>query len=147
MDDSGRCKSRVASGQTFGLIADLNQAAAFQNEIELVLALVRVRGVFLTRLKGVQASKEKSSLHYSALSHPFGRELRQAGDLLYDEHDSQFTGAPHSRANLYVAPSRHVTLSCSGSTEFKGSETERPDVRSYRKRFSRPLSVRAEVPQ
>lgn len=131
MEDSGRCKSSVASGQTLGLIADLNQAAAFQNEIELVLALVRVGGVFLTRLKGVQASKEKSSLHYSALSHPFGRELRQAGDLLY-EHDSPFTGAPHRRANLYVAPSRHVTLSCGGSTEFKGSETERPDVRSYR---------------
>jgi hypothetical protein len=43
---------------------------------------MRMGSVFLNRLKGVQASKEKSTLHYGALSHPFGRELGKAGDSL-----------------------------------------------------------------
>jgi hypothetical protein len=63
MHDARRCKGRIARGQTLGLIADLDHAAAFQNEIELVLAGMRVRSVFLTRFKGVQAGKEKSALH------------------------------------------------------------------------------------
>jgi hypothetical protein len=71
----------------------LNHAAALQNEIELVLALMRMRSVFLTRLKGVQAGKEKSTLHYCALSHLIGHEPGKAGHSLY-EHDSQFTAAP-----------------------------------------------------
>src|SRR5260370_31367380 len=90
MDDAGRSKGRVAGGQTLSLIANLNHGAAFQNDVELVLALMRMRGVFLTRLKGVQAGKEKSTLRYGALSHPLGCEVGKAGDLFY-EHDPQFT--------------------------------------------------------
>ncbi len=73
------------------MVAHLNDAIAFQNEVELLLAVMRMGGVFLTRLKGVQAGEEKSTLHQGALSHPFGCELGKAGDSLY-EHDFQFTG-------------------------------------------------------
>src|SRR5579862_2818414 len=96
MDDSGRSKGRVANGQTLRLIADLNHAAAFQNEVQLVLVLMRVRGVFLTRLKAVQPGKEEIPLHQGALSHLFGCELRKAGDSLY-EHDSQSKWLPVKR--------------------------------------------------
>src|SRR5207302_8719546 len=90
MDDAGRSKGRVAGGQKLSLSANVNHAAAFQNDVELVLALMRMGGVFLTGLKGVQASKEKSTLHYGALSHPLGCELGEAGDS-FCEHDPQFT--------------------------------------------------------
>jgi hypothetical protein len=52
---------------------------------EQIIGVLKQReagGVFVTWLKGVQASKEKSTLHYGALSHPFGRELGKAGDSL-----------------------------------------------------------------
>jgi hypothetical protein len=84
MDDTGRSEGRVAGGQMLGPIADLNHAAAFQNQVELVLALMRVRGVFLTGLKGVQAGKQKAPLCDGALSHLFRRELRKAGDSMYE---------------------------------------------------------------
>jgi hypothetical protein len=62
MDDSGRRQGSVTRGQDLGLGADLNHAATLEDNIEFVLALMRVRSVLLSRLKGVQACKKKITL-------------------------------------------------------------------------------------
>jgi hypothetical protein len=62
MKDAGRRESRVTGRQDLGLGADLNGAATLQENIEFVLALMRVKSVLLSRLKRVQTSKKKITL-------------------------------------------------------------------------------------
>jgi hypothetical protein len=80
-------KAASPGRQDLGLGADLNHAAALQENIEFALALMRVKSMLLSLLKRVQACKKKITLCYGALPHPVRCELGEARDPFY-EHDS-----------------------------------------------------------
>lgn len=75
--------SAVARGSDF--IPDANFGFAFKNEIQLVLSGVRVRGVFLSRLKAIQADEQGLATRDIDLAHFFGREVGKVGDA-FDNH-------------------------------------------------------------
>lgn len=90
VDDPGRRKSSVTGGQELLFGADLNYPAALQDDVQLVLPLVRVRSMLLAGLKRVQAREEKIALDYRALAHFVRCEPGKPYDLLC-EHAPQFT--------------------------------------------------------
>jgi hypothetical protein len=90
MYDPGRSEGSVASTQEFLLATDANRTAALQHQVEFFLALVRVKGVFLTRLEGVQSGKERLPLHQRSLGHLLGIEPGEVGKAFH-KHGVQFT--------------------------------------------------------
>jgi hypothetical protein len=92
MYDPGRSEGSVASTQEFLLLADANHTAALQHQVESFLALVRVKGVFLTRLEGVQSGEERLPLRQRGLGHLLGIELGEVGRVFH-KHDVQFTAS------------------------------------------------------
>src|SRR5262249_49605169 len=67
----------------------MDLAVALEDEIQLVLSLVRVRRVLLTRLERVQPGKQKITLHDGALTHFVRCEPGETGNSFY-EHARQF---------------------------------------------------------
>jgi hypothetical protein len=79
MNDAGRSERDIAGGQLFGLVADLDHSGTLQDDVQFVLALVRVRCVFLARLEGVQACEERIAARDGAFAHLVGREPGETG--------------------------------------------------------------------
>jgi hypothetical protein len=69
MDDPGRRQGSVTGGQEFGLGADLNHAAALQDN-SLSWRFMRVRSVLLASSKEFKPAKRKITLRYRALPNP-----------------------------------------------------------------------------
>ena len=90
MQHAGRCQGPVTGGQALFLVTHLNQADAFQDDVQLVMTFVSVRRVLLARLERVQSGKEKFAFGNGGLAHFAGRETGQAGDASY-KHDLQCT--------------------------------------------------------
>ena len=82
MDYSGWCERGVASRERLRVIAHLNFTTAFEDQVQLVLSLMRVSRVLLAWLERVQPGEQELALGQSALAHFLRRELRQARDLL-----------------------------------------------------------------
>jgi hypothetical protein len=74
MRHAGRGESGVARRQEFRLFAYANNTTPFQQHVELILALVRVKAVLLVGLKGVQSGKKRIAFDESVLPHFVGCE-------------------------------------------------------------------------
>jgi uncharacterized protein len=85
MYHSRRSKSHIAGRQSLRLLADLHDPATLEHDVQFVLPLMRVRGVLLTGLEGVQSGEQKIAAHQSALAHFVGCETGETGGL-FDKH-------------------------------------------------------------
>ncbi len=94
-----RCERRIASSEEGTIFTDGDQAAAGENEIELVLAAVNVRSVFLARFKRVESDEERLSFGHRALAHLVRGKLCGA-DYAFGKHDPQFTRPPQPRIGV-----------------------------------------------
>ena len=58
MHHAGWRERNISRVEVFRLVTDLNNAAALQKQVQLVLPFVRVKRVFLSGLERVQAGEE-----------------------------------------------------------------------------------------
>ncbi len=84
MDDAGWNECSITGGQKLGLVGDLHHSAAFQDDVEFVLAFMGVRSVLLPGLKRFQARQEKTALNDGALPHLVRDELCQTHHPFYE---------------------------------------------------------------
>src|SRR6185295_19203806 len=68
------------------LIAHREYAFAFENVVNLVLAVVRVRALLLTRLEAIGVAKESVGFEDAIFFHFLGRKLHGVGELLEITH-------------------------------------------------------------
>jgi hypothetical protein len=92
MDDAGWSEGGIAGIQQGSILTDANHAAAFENEIKLILSAMGVGGVLLTRFERIQTYKKRLALHDRALAHLVRCELRKVDDP-FCKHDLKCTGA------------------------------------------------------
>src|ERR1019366_7030458 len=100
MRDPGRGESSIARRQEFHLLADAHHAAALQQDVEFVLALMCVKRVLLTRIEVIQSREKRITLHQSGLGHFVRCEPGEAADAFH-EHDVQFTAIPKAADILF----------------------------------------------
>ena len=84
MHNSRRRESSSAVARARDLIADANFGFSFEDEVELILPCMRVRGVLLSRLKAIQADEQRLATRDIDLAHFFGREAGKVGDAFED---------------------------------------------------------------
>src|ERR1019366_1102257 len=115
MRDPGRGESSIARRQEFHLLADAHHAAALQQDVEFVLALMCVKRVLLTKIEGIQSREKRITLHQSGLGHFVRREPGEAADAFH-EHDVQFTAIPKAAdITAYPSPLWRFATSCRNS--------------------------------
>lgn len=85
MDDARWGEGGIAGIQQGSLLTDANHAAAFENEIKLVLSAMTVGGVLLTRFERIQTDEKRLASDDRALAHLVRCELCKTDDL-FCEH-------------------------------------------------------------
>src|ERR1700688_1323878 len=97
----GKCASTGRNELLFA--ADLDFGVALKHDIELVLPRVRVRGMFLPRLKTIETCKQNLAASDIGLRHLLGGEFGQICQVLND-HRYYAVAAIPSFLNQGVAP-------------------------------------------
>ena len=67
------------------LVTHLNLRLAFENNVEFILAGVRMRGMLLSRLETIQSGEKGFAVNDIHLAHFLGRELGEIGEA-FDDH-------------------------------------------------------------
>ena len=91
MHDARWSEGGIAGIQQGSILTDANHAAAFENEIKLVLSAMGVGRVLLTRFERIQTDEKRLALQYRALAHLVRRELCKTDDP-FCKHDLKCTG-------------------------------------------------------
>ena len=81
----------IADIQQDSILTDANHAAAFENEIKLVLSAMGVSSVLLTRFERIQTNEKRFTLHDRALAHFVRCEPCKTDDP-FCKHDLKCTG-------------------------------------------------------
>ena len=68
MHDARWSEGGIAGIQQGSILTDANHAAAFENEIKLVLSAMGVGSVLLTRFERIQTNEKRFTLHDRALA-------------------------------------------------------------------------------
>jgi hypothetical protein len=89
--NAGCCEGRIARRNRLALGADLDFAAALEDDVKLILAGMGVRSVLLAWFEAVQPGKQTGSLGDGNFAHLPRIEARQGGSVL-DDHSFQFSG-------------------------------------------------------
>ena len=90
MHDARWSEGSIAGIQQGSILTDANHAAAFENEIQLVLSVMGVGSVLLTRFEGIQTDEKRLALHDRALAHLVRCKLCKTDDP-FCNHDLKCT--------------------------------------------------------
>ena len=84
--DAGRGEGAASGRDQLDFVADLDLGLAFEHDVELVLAGVGVRGVFLAGFKTIQAGEQSFAARDVDLRHLLGGEFGESGEVLDDHY-------------------------------------------------------------